>query len=68
MLAALLRAIFNADTGEQARELVSDAPAEHWPKLRSTNPLERGYNEGVGPVFVPGTSMTPRSGVLSDRH
>jgi putative transposase len=75
MLAALLRPLFNADTGEQARELVSDAlerlhkplpkiaelledaeedllafyafPADHWPKLRSTNPLER-VNREIG--------------------
>jgi putative transposase len=65
MLAALLRPLFTADTGEQARELVGDAlerlrkplpkiaelledaeedllafyafPADHWPKLRSTD-------------------------------
>ena len=75
MLAALLRPIFNAETGEQARGLASDAlerlrkplpkvaalleeaeedllafyvfPAEHWPKLRSTNPLER-VNREIG--------------------
>src|SRR5881296_1774837 len=75
MLAALLRPLFNADSGEQARELVGDAlerlrkplpkvaallegaeddllafyafPADHWPKLRSTNPLER-VNREVG--------------------
>src|SRR5216117_426748 len=75
MLAALLRPIFNADTREQARELVGDAlerlrkplpkianlleeaeedllafyafPADHWPKLRSTNPLER-VNREIG--------------------
>jgi putative transposase len=75
MVAALLRPIFNADTGELARELVSDAlerlrkplpkvaalleeaeedllafyglPADHWPKLRSTNPLER-VNREIG--------------------
>jgi transposase-like protein len=75
MLAALLRPLFNADTGEQARELVGAAlerlakplpkvaalleeaeedllafdgsPAEHWPKLRSTNPLER-VNREIG--------------------
>ena len=75
MLAALLRPIFNADAGEQARELVGDAlerlrkplpkvaalleeaeedllafyafPADHWPKLRSTNPLER-VNREIG--------------------
>jgi transposase-like protein len=75
MLAALLRPLFTADTGEQARELVSDAldrlrkplpkiaelleeaeedllafysfPADHWPKLRSTNPLER-VNREIG--------------------
>jgi transposase-like protein len=75
MLAALLRPLFTAETGEQARELVGDAldrlrkplpkvaelleeaeedllafyalPAEHWPKLRSTNPLER-VNREIG--------------------
>jgi putative transposase len=75
MVAALLRPIFNAEDGEQARELVSEAlerlrgplpkvaqlleeaeedllafyplPAEHWSKLRSTNPLER-VNREIG--------------------
>jgi transposase-like protein len=75
MLAALLRPLFNADTREQARELVGDAlerlnkplpkiaallqeaeedllafygfPADHWAKLRSTNPLER-VNREIG--------------------
>jgi len=75
MLAALLRPIFNADSGEIARELVGDAlerlrkplpkiaalleeaeedllafyscPADHWTKLRSTNPLER-FNREIG--------------------
>ena len=75
MLAALIRPIFNADSGEQARELVGEAlerlrkplpkiaelleeaeddllafyafPADHWPKLRSTNPLER-VNREIG--------------------
>ena len=75
MLAALLRPIFNADSGEQAREVVGDAldrlrkplpkiaalleeaeedllafyafPADHWTKLRSTNPLER-FNREIG--------------------
>jgi transposase-like protein len=75
MLAALLRPLFTAETGAQARELVTDAlerlrgplpkvadlleeaeedllafyalPAEHWPKLRSTNPLER-VNREIG--------------------
>jgi putative transposase len=75
MVAALLRPLFNADSGEQARELVGDAldrlrkplpklaalleeaeedllafysfPADHWPKLRSTNPLER-VNREIG--------------------
>ena len=75
MLAALLRPLFNADSGEAARELVGDAlerlrkplpkvaalleeaeedllafyafPADHWPKLRSTNPLER-VNREIG--------------------
>jgi putative transposase len=75
MLAALLRPIFNADSGEAARELSGDAlerlrkplpkiaalleeaeedllaiygfPADHWPKLRSTKPLER-FNREIG--------------------
>jgi len=75
MLAALLRPLFNAESGEAARELVSDAlerlrtplpkiaalleegeedllafyafPADHWTKLRSTNPLER-VNREIG--------------------
>ena len=69
MLAALLRPVFNADSGDAVRELAGDAlerlrrplpkiaalledaeedltafyafPADHWTKLRSTNPLER---------------------------
>ena len=69
------RSFFNADNGEQARELVGDAisrlerplpkvaamlersvkdplafyafPADHWRKLRSTNPLER-LNREIG--------------------
>jgi putative transposase len=75
MVAALLRPIFNADSGELARQLVGDAlerlgkplpkvaalleeaeedllafyafPSDHWPKLRSTNPLER-VNREIG--------------------
>jgi len=75
MLAALIRPIFNAETGEQAHELVGEAisrlqrplpkvaamleraeedllsfyafPADHWRKLRSTNPLER-LNREIG--------------------
>jgi len=75
MLAALIRPIFNADSGEQARELLGSAlaalerplpkvaalleraeddllafyafPADHWRKLRSTNPLER-LNREIG--------------------
>jgi transposase-like protein len=75
MVAALLRPLFNAKHGDQARELVGDAlarlqkplpkvaalleeaeedllafysfPAHHWPKLRSTNPLER-VNREIG--------------------
>ena len=75
MLAALLRPLFNSDSGEAARELVGEAlerlrkplpkvaalleeaeddllafyafPADHWPKLRSTNPLER-VNREIG--------------------
>jgi len=75
MLAALIRPIFNAETGEQARDLLGEAlerlqrplpkvaalleateedllafytfPADHWRKLRSTNPLER-LNREIG--------------------
>src|SRR5204863_10041443 len=75
MLAALIRPIFNADDGAQARELVGAAlerlatplpkiaellaeaeddllafygfPTDHWPKLRTTNPLER-VNREIG--------------------
>ena len=75
MLAALLRAIVNADSAEQARELTGEAlerlraplpklaallaeaeedlttfyafPADHWTKLRPTNPLER-VNREIG--------------------
>jgi len=75
MIATAIRQIFQADTGEQARErlvdvaerlrspapkiarLLEDAcedllafyafPREHWPKLRSTNPLER-VNKEIG--------------------
>jgi transposase-like protein len=75
MVAALLRPIFSAEHGTQARELVGGAlerlrkplpkvsalleeaeeellafygfPSDHWPKLRSTNPLER-VNREIG--------------------
>jgi|SRR5579884_273111 len=75
MIATAIRQVFQADTGEQARErlgevvdrltgpapkvarLLEDAaedllgfysfPREHWPKLRSTNPLER-VNKEIG--------------------
>jgi putative transposase len=75
MLAALLRPVFNADSGDAVRELAGDAlerlrrplpkiaalledaeedltafyafPADHWTKLRSTNPLER-VNREIG--------------------
>ena len=76
MLAALIRPIFTAEDGEQARELRRRGaraarasrcrrspscsqeaeddllafyafPADHWPKLRSTNPLER-VNREIG--------------------
>jgi len=75
MVAALLRPLFSAESGEAARELVGDAlerlgkplpkvaalleeaeedllafyafPTDHWPKLRSTNPLER-VNREIG--------------------
>jgi len=74
-LGAVIRSIFTAETGAQARERLRDAvsqlerripkvaalleqaeadvlafyafPAEHWPKLRSTNPLER-FNREIG--------------------
>jgi transposase-like protein len=75
LLAALIRPVFRAESGDQARERLGDAvaqlerplpkiaallaeaeedilafyafPAEHWPKLRSTNPLER-FNREIG--------------------
>jgi putative transposase len=75
LLAALIRPIFQADSGEQAGQRVTEAitaleerlpkvaemlavaeedilafyafPAAHWPKLRSTNPLER-FNQEIG--------------------
>ena len=75
MLAALLRPIFNAASGEEGREQLGEAlerlgkplpkiaalleeaeedllafyafPADHWTKLRSTNPLER-FNREIG--------------------
>jgi len=75
LLAALIRPIFQAESGDQARERLSEAvagleralpkvarmleeaeedvlaffafPAEHWRKLRSTNPLER-FNREIG--------------------
>jgi transposase-like protein len=75
LLAALIRLIFRADSGEEARRRLGEAiaqlerpppkvaamledgeedilafypfPAEHWPKLRSTNPLER-FNREIG--------------------
>jgi transposase-like protein len=75
LLAALIRPVFRAESGQQARERLGDAvsqlerplpmvaalleeaeedilafyafPAEHWPKLRSTNPLER-FNREIG--------------------
>ncbi len=71
----MIRSIFTAESGEQARQRLRDAvgqlekrlpkvaalieqaeadvlafyafPAEHWPKLRSTNPLER-FNREIG--------------------
>jgi putative transposase len=75
LLAALIRPIFRAESGEEARRRLGEAvsqlerplpkvaamleeaeedilafyafPAEHWPKLRSTNPLER-FNREIG--------------------
>ena len=74
-LGAIIRSIFTAPDGEQARQRLRDAvdqlqrrlpkiaamleeaetdvlafyafPDEHWPKLRSTNPLER-FNREIG--------------------
>jgi putative transposase len=74
-LGAVIRSIFTAETGEQARQRLRDAvdslqrripevaglledaeadvlafyafPVEHWPKLRSTTPLER-FNREIG--------------------
>jgi transposase-like protein len=74
-LGALIRQLFTAADGEEARRRLGDAvtqlqrrlpkvaalledaeddvlafyafPAEHWPKLRSTNPLER-FNREIG--------------------
>src|SRR5918994_89847 len=74
-LGALIRSIFTAPDGEEARRRLGDAvaqlerrlpkiaalledaeddvlaffafPAEHWPKVRSTNPLER-FNREIG--------------------
>jgi putative transposase len=75
LLAALIRPIFHASSGEEARSRLGEAvtqlehrlpkiaallkeaeddilafyafPAEHWSKLRSTNPLER-FNREIG--------------------
>jgi putative transposase len=75
LLAALIRPIFRAENGQEARRRLGDAvaqleralpkvagmleqaeedilafyefPAEHWPKLRSTNPFER-LNREIG--------------------
>src|SRR5438477_11013466 len=75
LLAALIRPVFRAESGEEARRRLSEAvsqlerplpkvaamldeaeddilafyqlPAEHWSKLRSTNPLER-FNREIG--------------------
>jgi putative transposase len=75
VLAALIRPVFNAASGEEARDRLSEAvatlegrlpkvvdlleaaeedilafyafPADHWRKLRSTNPLER-LNREIG--------------------
>ena len=75
LLGALIRPVFQADSGEQARQRLGEAvaqlgdrlpkiaalleeaeddvlafyasPGEHWPKLRSTNPLER-FNREIG--------------------
>jgi putative transposase len=75
LLAALIRPIFRAESGEEARRRLGEAvsqlerplpkvaamleeaeedilafyafPSEHWPKLRSTNPLER-FNREIG--------------------
>jgi putative transposase len=106
MVAALLRPIFNAETGELAREssatrssdcrsplpkvaaLLEEAeqdllafyafPVDHWPKLRSTNPLER-VNREIGRLtdvvgiflrvfLLPARSCRPRSELWVTRH
>jgi transposase-like protein len=74
-LGAVIRSVFTAENGDEARRRLGDAvaqlqgrlpkiaalleeaeddvlafyafPAEHWPKLRSTNPLER-FNREIG--------------------
>ena len=74
-LGAVIRSVFTAENGDEARSRLGDAvaqleprlpkiaallqqaeddvlafyafPAEHWPKLRSTNPLER-FNREIG--------------------
>jgi putative transposase len=74
LLAALIRPVLRAQSGDEARERLGEAitqlqrpmgkiagmleeaedilafyafPSEHWPKLRSTNPLER-FNREIG--------------------
>jgi putative transposase len=88
LLAALIRPIFRADSGEEARRRLGEAvsqlerplpkvaamleeaeedilafyafPAEHWSKLRSTNPLER-FNREIG-------RRTDVVGIFPDAH
>jgi putative transposase len=88
VLGALIRPIFQADSGQEARARLGEAvaqlerrlpkvaamldgaeddilafyafPSEHWPKLRSTNPLER-FNREIG-------RRTDVVGIFPDDH
>jgi putative transposase len=93
-LGAVIRQIFTASDGDEARSRLGDAvaqlesrlpkiaallegaeddvlafyafPAEHWPKLRSTNPLERSTARSPGaPTWSASSPTTPRSSALS---
>jgi transposase-like protein len=87
-LGAIVRSIFTADNGDDARRRLREAvdqlerrlpkvaamledaepdvlafyafPAEHWPKIRSTNPLERFNREIARRTDVSASSPTTR--------